>query len=162
MLKMVLKLLFKATLPLLVVIGITSYVLHVRGGDPLALLNRIGGGAGDRLSAVLESIKEGAGATLAATRSTLTSTASGASVTNTLYRWEDADGSPHYSNVEPTGIEGVVIVNVDPNQNLLQAPVKPAPVVEPASTQPKPLPGATGIALPGVDAAVILGRAQRR
>jgi len=42
--KMILKLLFKAMVPLICVAGFLSYGLYMKGGDPMAMWSKIGGG----------------------------------------------------------------------------------------------------------------------
>ena len=154
-----LKIAVRATLPLMMVLGAVSYTLYLRGGDPLALLSSVGGGASAQVSAMFASVKSTMGTTLAAAQSTLPAAADASDGNQTLYRWTDASGSPHYSNVKPVGVGEIDVVKVDPNQNLLQA-VKGTTAERTAQQAADPsLPGAAGIALPGVDPALVLGDA---
>lgn len=157
--RLVLKILFKATIPLLMVVGVTSYSLYLRGGDPLALASKVTGGAGESISNMVSSVKDSTRSTLVAAKSTLTSDDSGSGGSETLYRWVDADGSPHYSNVKPEGVRELSVVKVDPNQNVLNAPAtgKATPADNPESAAAMALPGAAGMALTGGDPLLLLG-----
>lgn len=156
MTKLVLKVLFKASIPLMMVVGVTSYSMYLRGGDPMALVGKVGGGAGQQLSALVDSVKSSTKSTLSAAQATVTAEESSSGGPDTLYRWTDADGSPYYSNIKPPGVEATV-VKVDPNQNVMQATPKPSePEPEPAAAT-EALPGVAGISALGGDPAVVLG-----
>jgi len=160
MTRLILKILFKATIPLLMIVGVTSYSMYLRGGDPLALMGKISGGAGQQLATMVDSVKSGTRSTLSTAQATVTAEESSSGGPETLYRWVDADGSPFYSNIKPPGIEATV-VKVDPNQNVIQA--TPKPTAKPSGGEPatgaaqQSLPGAAGISLLGGDPAVVLG-----
>lgn len=156
MLRLVLKILLKVTIPLVLMLGVTSYSLYLRGGDPMALLSRVSGGAGASITSMVASVKDSTRSTLVAAKSTLTPSEGGSVRDETLYRWLDADGSPHYSNVKPVGVRELSVVKVDPDQNLLDSPAEKdtAPA---AATEGLTLPGAAGMALPGGDPLLLLG-----
>jgi len=164
------KLLFKAMVPLVLMIGVMSYGVHLRGGDPLAILQGIGSGIGGRVMASAESAaddvrngaRDGAGAIGVLS-------AQGADGRSRVFSWQDADGVTHYSTEAPDqGATAVRTLSIDPDVNVL-APVRaPAPVVvsavSPAPATPDraaveraqdpetvPLPGMGGLAAGAAD-----------
>ena len=58
--KMIGKLLFKATIPLLIVAGLFSYGMYSRGGDPLAMWKGFGSGVMDQLASMFSNVKDDA------------------------------------------------------------------------------------------------------
>lgn len=157
MLRLVLKILLKATIPLALMIGVTSYSLYLRGGDPMAMLSKVTGGAGDSISTMVSSVKASTQSTLVAAKTTLTAESGNSGGSQTLYRWVDADGSPHYSNVKPHGVRELSVVKVDPDQNLLNAPAAEKGAASGnEGNAAMAMPGAAGMALPG-DPLLLLG-----
>ena len=117
--KLIVKLLFRLTVPLMLVAGLASYATYLRGGDPLALFQQATASAGERSGHWLDEIKQFAVGSAASLRTTLTpADSAGSARATTLYRWTDADGSPHYSNVRPVGVGQVETVSVAADRNL--------------------------------------------
>jgi len=114
---LVLKLLFKTTLALVTLGGVLGYGVHLRGGDPLALLHRVTGGAGERIVSLAGSAADGvqggigaAGTALPAARDDRTR----------VFTWQDETGITHYATEPPPdGSMAVRTVSVDPDVNVL-------------------------------------------
>ncbi len=164
---MVLKLLFKATLPLVAVVGVASYGLYFNGGDPAAIFTKI---FGKSLEKATLSAK-GAGSSLKSLNS------SSSESTNTqLFTWKDESGVTHFSSMDPdNGTANSIRVNG--NRNVVAAVPIGQPQIEAPSANGQQqtameglpderLPGAAGMNLPvDVDPAVLsefLQSAQRR
>lgn len=140
LLKIITKLLFKATLPLIMVAGALSYGLYARGGDPGALLGSIGAGIGNQIStsvssasqnaqSVLSRAGENARNAIAQTGNTDT-TLEAASGQVQIYTWKDADGITHYSSEPTQNSSSLQTITVNPNVNVL------APVRAPVASKP--------------------------
>lgn len=141
---LVFKLLLKACVPLLLVVGTVSYGTYLRGGDPGAVIARVGDGLSARFAEL------GAGA-----RDDIVRASNGVTgASTTVRRWTDADGTVHYSNAPDAPVDAR-IVQVDPRTNVIIA-VRPPPPQPPSSAAALPAsrpdtPGAGGAgAVPGV------------
>jgi len=117
------KLLLKATVPLLLVLGVLSYGHYLRGGDPGALWKGVADSGASRflgaLNGTLDGAKRGAGAAVSSMRSdSVVETAEKSEV----FTWQDADGVTHFSQTAPVGVTTRTVI-VDPSVNVL-APVR--------------------------------------
>jgi len=117
--KMIFKLMFKATLPLVIIVGFLSYGLYTRGGDPLAVLSKVASSA--------------MGSARTAGSNTAESVQSLATFTNVkdekprpgtvIYQWTDANGVAQFSSHPPQGV-GATAMNIRTATN--HRPVAPA------------------------------------
>lgn len=158
--KLIFKILFKATLPLVAMVGITSYVLYTKGGDPLQLLKIAGGGISEKASGMLGSARQNSADALSSLQQGGENTDGDASGP-IMYRWKDASGATHFGNVPPSDAIELTQLNIDPDRNMIPARKKAQQAVDASAEQLQTLPGAAGIALPGLDAAAILGRGKQ-
>jgi hypothetical protein len=132
--KMIGKLLFKATIPLLIVAGLFSYGMYSRGGDPLAMWKGFGSGVMDQLASMFSNVKDDA-TNAADAVAKVTNVGSGdAAVAETggynrtqVFTWKDADGVTHYSTIAPTDADSRKI-SVNPNMNVMAPVLAPKPV----------------------------------
>ncbi|ASJ70464.1 DUF4124 domain-containing protein [Granulosicoccus antarcticus] len=121
------KLLFKVSVPLVLLAGMLSYGHYLRGGDPGALWQGIAGRASDQVASLFSGVRNDASkVTGVLTRGvSQVSGIEGQEGLTQVYMWKDAAGVTHYSTAEPAGVIAKII-SVDPNVNVL-APVR-APV----------------------------------
>lgn len=168
--KLIFKLMFRAMLPLVAMVGIASFGLHSTGGDPLAILKRVGGGFGDQVANLLGGARDSAQTTLSAAKSGLGKSGVAPAKSQKLYRWTDSSGVTHFSSEPPAGAQNVSTVTVDPNQNLMSATRAPEAVkTSSASDKDDPvqdvmnrsMPGISGVALQGMNPNEIIGQFQK-
>lgn len=148
--KMVFKILLKATVPLVCVIGITSYGLYARGGDPGALFSKL---VGNSIQSAKSSV-QGAGDSLQSV-----SPIKSASSKTKVYKWVDEYGVTQFGSAPPEGVQATSkTYNNNANLMAAQKPVQqeleqPAAALGPDG---EPLPGMAGMNLPvAVDPAVL-------
>lgn len=143
------KLLFKALVPIVIVLGFLSYFQYLQGKDPLAMLMAPFRGSGSatitRAEPVAEIRRADASPAMQPvgepvrdeTPRTLTAVSSGA----TVYRWRDADGNLHFGDNPPQHVQEVETLDIDPDANLIQgdrsqqqaaAPAAGVPTADPA------------------------------
>lgn len=150
--KLVFKILLKATIPLVCIVGVMSYGLYARGGDPAALFSKLV--AGSFQSA--KSSVQGAGQSLQSA-----SPVSLPSSKTTVYKWVDNEGNTQFGSAPPDGVNASS-KTYNNNANLMAAtPKQKKPDVN-AQIQPgmgpngEPMPGMAGMNLPvAVDPAVL-------
>lgn len=168
--KLVLKILLKAAIPLCAVVGIASYALYAAGGDPISVLKQVGGGFGERVSALSRS----AGSSIDSARKKTTSTFSNdePGKSQTLYRWKDADGITHFSSTPPDDGAQADTLNIDPNRNLVSAPKRQHNEAKASNASqmsgqvngqidgdlPENMPGISGILTPGMNPAQMISK----
>ena len=131
--RLVAKLMFKAMVPLIAVMGVFSYGVYMRGGDPSVMWKNIASGSVGRVTGIFSGLQNDASRAVG----TLSSKASGDGAAGKLestevFTWQDAQGVTHYSTSAPASITAQT-VTVDPNVNVL-APVR-APVRAPVIVQ---------------------------
>lgn len=134
--KLVLKMLLKLTLSIACMVGVMSYGMHLRGGDPGALLAKIGGGA-------FQSVKttaQGAGNSV--------KVASKVKSKTTVYKWVDANGVTQFGSAPPEGVAAQA-KTYNNNANLMTAQ-KPIPVEQAATGDHQSGFGPDGERLPGM------------
>lgn len=124
--KMILKLLLKASVPLVMMAGVSFYMLSSRGIDPMVVVKRMlpegGVSVSDALGDARQLVSTGAEKVSGVTGKT-----SSASKRETLYRWKDENGVTQFSNMPPSGVANVSEISVNPNQNVVASmPAKPA------------------------------------
>jgi len=149
--KLILKLLLKATIPLVIIAGVVSYGLYMRGGDPAGLFKKL---AGNSIQSAKSSIL-GAGDTLESI-----SPVSLPGGKTTVYQWVDENGNTQFGSTPPSGIDATA-KTYNNNANLMAGtptqkrhdPTKQLPRLGPDG---QPLPGMAGMNLPvAVDPAVL-------
>ncbi len=111
--RLVLKLLFKAAVPLVAVVGIMSYMLYLQGGDPGAVFSKIASGISGKAS---DSVKN-AGQSFDSLTSSASSSSSTSSVSE-VHTWVDEYGVTHYSTSAPRDRQSET-VRVNPNANVV-------------------------------------------
>lgn len=146
MTRLIFKLLFKACLPLAMLVGVMSYGLYLSGGDPGAVFSRVAGGAIDTLRASVRQVAGSASDSLNSVAGGLSQAlgddgpgpagtgatrpgvpASNAPGSQAFFTWTDASGIKHYSSVDPLRDDSRLI-EVDPDTNLIAAvPVSSTP-----------------------------------
>ena len=123
--RLIVRLLFRVTFALALLLGVASYVHYLSGGDPGALWGKVAGGAGERLGGAFAGLRE----RVAAPAATLAGTAASGSGgrRDSVWTWRDADGVTHYATARPAGADAT-LVTVDPDTNLLAPPpARPVP-----------------------------------
>lgn len=132
LLRILAKLLFKATIPLFLIAGIFTYGYYMKGGDPASLWAGAGSGVMKQLSSLFSGVKDDASRAAASVSQVagdgLGAVNSDKSVNRKVYTWTDADGVTHYSSVAPNGTQSAT-VSVNPDQNVM-APIKVPKVPE--------------------------------
>ena len=140
------KLLLKALLPFLILIGALNYMQYTRGGDPFAMWKSIG----HNMMASMKSSTSSTMSSIGDVQGDFQNLGGPASATK-VYAWKDAKGMMHYSTSKPTGIDSQT-QSYDPDANVVQrfiAPVKPKkePKVVTAEAQVQ-APATNGLSLP--------------
>jgi len=138
--KLILKILLKATIPLVMVVGVMSYGMYSRGGDPAALFSKL---LGNSIQSAKSSV-QGAGDAIQAVKP---GSSSGSSNKTTVYKWVDANGVTQFGSRPPDGV-AATSMTLKNNTNVMQAQ-KPLPDMT-AEKQTQPGMGPDGEALPGV------------
>jgi len=125
--RLVAKLLFKATVPLIAVAGVFSYGVYMRGGDPSVMWQSLASGSVERVAGLFSGVQKDASRAVGTLSSAVAdSDGAGKPERTQVFTWQDAQGITHYSTSAPAS--GVArTVTVDPNVNIV-APVR-APVV---------------------------------
>jgi hypothetical protein len=95
--KLVLKILFKASLPLVAVAGVLSYGLYLKGGDPISMWSTIA-------SRAVGSVRESSVRTADSVKA-LAPMSTGASNHAAVFSWVDQNGVKHYGSAPPAGVE---------------------------------------------------------
>ena len=126
LLRIMAKLLLKATFPLLIIAGLFTYGVYMKGGDPAAMWKTAGSGVVAQFGSLFSGVKEDAGRA-AATVSRVAEgglgvATPGASSSRKVMTWKDENGVTHFGAVAPVGVRSTT-VSVNPDQNVL-APVK--------------------------------------
>ncbi len=142
--KMVLKMLFKATIPLLLVVGVSSYGMYMRGGDPLGMARLVLGGAFQSAKSSVQDAGE-----------SIQSVAPGsvASSKTTVYKWVDENGNTQFGSAPPEGMAAEA-KTYNNNANLMTATKvqrRSSNDDQPATgmgEDGQPLPGVAGMNLP--------------
>lgn len=109
--RLLLKLLFKAALPIMAVVGIMSYMLYLQGGDPGAVFSKItadiGGKARDSVQKMGQSFD-----------SLKPTAAPSWSTVSEVHTWVDEYGVTHYSTSAPADGRSEM-VRLHPNANVV-------------------------------------------
>ena len=141
------KLLLKAMLPFLILIGILNYTQYMRGGDPFAMWKTMGHN-------MMASMKSSTSSTLSSiddVKGDIQNMSAPGTATQ-VYAWKDAQGMMHYSTSKPSGVDAQT-QSYDPDANVVQrfvAPEKPKkePKVVSAEAAPAQAPATNGLSLP--------------
>lgn len=118
--RLILKLTFKMSLPLIGLLGVLSYGHYMQGGDPGAIWRSVGGG----ISAKVASLFDGARDSVSSLGDKVASvgdepSSDGSPTTSTrVYTWTDAQGQTHYSQSAPVDQQATSMM-VDSNVNVL-------------------------------------------
>jgi len=158
LLRLILRLSFKLSLPLVAILGVLSYGHYMRGGDPGALWRSMAGGAGDRLASLWGSTRNSAGNVSRAAGRLGDGTDA---ATTEVWTWKDENGVTHFGSQAPANTHATSITvnnrtNVlspiqdthksNPEASGFQTPTNSAQTAgTPAAATP--LPGMGGIAL---------------
>jgi len=143
--KLLLKIVFKASLPLVAVAGIVSYGLYLKGGDPMSMWSTIA-------SRTMGSIRNSGADTVQSVQA-LASSNSSSKKSTTVFTWVDASGTTHFGSTPPVGVVA------QSKQIYTHSPVaSSAASTQPASASALPqqespehaenLPGVAGVNLP--------------
>ncbi len=122
--RLVLKILFKATLPVVAVAGVMSYMMYLNGGDPKAVLAKVFGGMAGQAR---ESMQQ-AGRSMDSLKP-----ASEQSAISTVHTWVDANGVTHYSNTAPVNVESTTM-RVNANANVVASTPTSKPAAKAVAT----------------------------
>lgn len=147
--RMVLKILFKACLPLVAVVGIMSYMMYLNGGDPKAVIAKVFSGAAGQARSSMQQAGQSAKSLVPSSNS---SSSSESSSVSTVHRWVDSNGVTHFSSTAPTDVQSQTM-RVNANANVVASTPKPK-VVKPAAGkqaiggQGQVIPGTGGLELP--------------
>ena len=134
--KMILKILFKATIPIVIMVGLMSYVMYMNGGNPGGIYAKL---IGNSFQSAKSSI-QGAGDSLKSA-----SPGSKPSSKTTVYQWVDENGVTQFGSKPPEGI-AASSKTFNNNANIMDAMPKP----KAASYNAESIPGLDGEKLPGV------------
>jgi len=120
LLKMCLKLLLKAMVPLIAVAGMMTYGLYLKGGDPMKMWSKIGNG-------MLGSMRQ-SGQRTAESVQALNPVGDGPRRTQ-VFSWVDAHGTTHYGSNPPAGVTARSM-SINTTSNVVAPPPKPAQPVQ--------------------------------
>jgi len=136
--KIVLKLMLKVAVPVVCVVGIMSYGMYMRGGDPAALFTKL---IGSSVQSVKSSVK-GAGDSLKSASPIKPSNKT------TVYKWVDEYGVTQFGSAPPEGVSAQAkTYDNNANDDQMQSGFGP---------DGERLPGMAGVDLPvAVDPAVL-------
>ena len=142
--KLVLKIVFKASLPLVAVAGVLSYGLYLKGGDPMSMWSTVA-------NRTIGSIRE-SGANTVQSVQALAPNTQGSSSSTLVYTWVDASGTTHYGSNPPIGVaaKSMSINTQSPSPTpAAAAPTTAAAALpENVAEQTENLPGMAGVKLP--------------
>ncbi len=161
MTKLIFKIIFKLCVPIICMIGVTSYGVYMRGGDPGAMLGKLAESTVDRV----KSSANGAGDKVKSLASSNPASGSGSSKTieTKVYKWTDANGVTHFGSAPPEGIASDTL-NIKTRKASAPASYPSAqgygqatPAAMKLGPDGQPLPGVAGMNLPtGGDPAEML------
>ena len=147
-LRLLLKIGFKACLPLAATLGIIFYMSYMNGGDPVnsarKVLAQSGSGAAGQPGALARMKGSVAGtfdAIFGDSGPTVAAALSKQQDSPEVYRWEDAAGSTHYGTHPPVDAQNIRPVALRSNPQSAEA--------GPSSTNRDVVPGMPGVVLPG-------------
>ncbi len=149
--KIIFKMLFKATIPVVIIAGVMSYGMYMRGGDPAGLFKKL---VGNSVQSAKSSI-QGAGDSFQSM-----SPVDLPNSKTTVYQWVDENGNTQFGSTPPEGIDATA-KTYNNNANLMAgtpAQKQPEPNVQSPGQGPdgNPLPGVAGMNLPvAVDPAAL-------
>lgn len=121
------KLLFKAMVPVVMLVGVMSYMMYIQGQDPLAPLKSVAGGIGDSISETSRSVKNAAANAGSIIPDQLAATGEKKEAGRRIYRWIDSEGVTHFGTSKPDTQSPYETVSVNPNDNVMdgyRAPVE--------------------------------------
>ena len=108
--KLVLKMLLKITIPIVCLVGVMSYGMYMRGGDPGALFAKL---VGNSIQSAKSSV-QGAGNSLKSASPVKSSNKT------TVYQWVDANGVTQFGSTPPEGV-AAKSKTYNNNSNLMDA-----------------------------------------
>lgn len=118
--RLVVKMLFKACVPLVAVAGVMTYGVYLKGGDPAGLWKHVASGAFGKAGDMFTQAKSDA--TGLAGNLSGNGSAFGESMTKSgsteVFTWKDASGVTHFGTLAPADISAKKIT-VDPNVNVI-------------------------------------------
>lgn len=117
--KIILKLLLKAIFPIVMVAGIASYGLYLKGGDPMKMWSTVG-------NRIAGSIRE-SGANTAQSIRSLSPVGEGSQSNTTVYSWVDGSGTTHFGSYPPPGVTARTM-SINSNVNVVAPTVAPEPI----------------------------------
>jgi hypothetical protein len=104
------KLLFKAMVLMVIVLGLLSYFAYLRGMDPVAMLKAPFAASGS--ASVTRAVHTAPARVTPRELNTVGST-------STVYRWRDAQGNVHFGDRVPEGVGRADALEIDPDANLV-------------------------------------------
>ena len=126
--RLVAKIFLRAMVPLIMVAGVFSYGIYMRGGDPSIMWKSIATGGVVSIIGIFSDVQDDAGRAVGALSGKATGDGAAGQLERTeVYTWKGADGVTHYSTSAPSGVTAQT-VTVDPNVNVL-VPVKASVIV---------------------------------
>jgi len=143
--KLVLKMLLKVTIPIVCLVGVMSYGMYMRGGDPGALVKKL---VGNSIQSAKSSV-QGAGDSLQSVSPVKSSNKT------TVYKWVDENGVTQFGSAPPEGVAANA-QTYNNNANLMDAQ-KPRPSEQASGNQNRQpgvmpngerMPGVAGMNLP--------------
>ncbi|MCB1754563.1 MAG: DUF4124 domain-containing protein [Gammaproteobacteria bacterium] len=118
------RLLFKAMVPVIMLIALMSYMMYLQGQDPLMPLKSVANGLGGQYDEASRSVRRsltGAGDALSF------DVGDEENSTQRIYRWVDADGVTHFGTYRPAADTAYQTVKLDPGRNVMDAYPLPLP-----------------------------------
>lgn len=151
--KLLFKIVLKACLPLVAMVGIVSYMLYMNGGDPLAMgKHMIAKISPPSARQIAGSARTGASNTLSSiTNGVKSATGQGSAVGKPqVYKWLDASGVTQYGSHPPEGARDIQPMKIKSSP----APSEPTPSAAHAggltgTGKGQSIPGMPGVNLPG-------------
>ena len=148
--KLIFKIIFKAMVPIVCVVGVMSYGMYMNGGDPAAMFKKV---LGNSIQSAKTSVRGAADSVQSVSPVSLPSSKT------TVYQWVDANGVTQFGSAPPEGVAATA-KTYNNNANLVAGVPKPVAAEPVASSATEldneNLPGVAGMDLPvSVDPSVL-------
>lgn len=141
--KMIGKLLFKATIPLIIVAGLVTYGVYYKGGDPMAMWKGFGASVMEQVASLSSNVKDDASNAAQAVANAAKGESDFGKLESSrrtkVFTWKDAAGVTHYSTVAPIDADAQTI-SINPNTNVM-APIEIPKQVKVSSKKAEDRPG---------------------
>ena len=121
------KLLFKAMVPVVMLVGVMSYMMYIQGQDPLTPLKTVAGGIEDSISQTGRSVRKAAAEAGGLLNEPLAEAGESKETGRRIYRWVDENGVTHFGTSRPETQAAFETLSVNPDHNVIDGFEAPKP-----------------------------------